>query len=269
MAWGIGWGLGWGAALPSTPFSILRARARTGRSVRVTFTVPPLFVSPAGEHDASNLDNWSLARLDPGGDAPGLLAARAVAGDPQSIELVLVEPYATSELAQYRITGSNLWSAALDPLGDPSSADFLGMPTVVASVRATQPLADLKNPQTSPTRLNGALVVGPSGDYLEESGVSLIKKLIFRRLLTARDEYYHLAGTDYGAGLGPKQIFRPADLIVLRTQLEAQVLREAEVAAVSIDLALTSSGELTVGVRARLRSSDQQLSFQFPVSANG
>lgn len=264
MPWGTIWGTSWGAGLGSAgSFFVVRARAVSSRAVRVTFSTAPSFGSPIGVHDAANLANWTIENLDTGALLE-LLATRGVLGDPLSVEIITNTPF-VSPLVTYEVTAVDIQSDAGASLTIPDSATFPGMPAVLELQQAAPPLVDLYNPQSSPNRLNGSLIVGTDGDYTLESGGSLLKKLIYRRLLTAVGEYYHLADQNYGLGLEAKQMIRPGDLANLRTRILAQVTQEPEVAAADVSLELKSNGRLTVGTKLQVKRTGQQVSFTFPI----
>lgn len=264
MPWAGYWGSRWaGGAVPSYAFALAAVCAVGARAVRVTFTRDPLFASPIGRYDAANLQRWELTRQDTGRAVP-LLGVRAVAGEPLSIELVLSEPFASSPLIVYELEANELKSASGLLMTDPTSAEFFGMPGIREVIERPRPLIDLFNPQVDRDLLRGALQVGTDGDYTHEQGEGLLRKLIVRRLLTALDSYYHLADQNYGAGLDAKALLRPSDLLVLRTQLQNEVVKEPEVAAANVVLTLQpADNRLDIRVTATLRT-NQQLTVQFP-----
>lgn len=265
MPWGSSWGSHWaGGASPGYAFAIAQVRAVGARAVRVTFTRDPLFESPIGRWDAANLQRWELVRQDTGRAVPLLGVRPSSDANPLSVELVLSEPFATSPLIVYELTVNEVKSASGQMITEPLTVDFFGMPGIREVVERPRPLLDLFNPQVERDALRGALQVGSDGDYVLESGPGLIRKLVVRRLLTALDEFYHLAGQGYGAGLAPKNLLRPADLVTLRTQLENEIAKEPEVQTSSVSLSLHSSGKLDIRASLVLRSTNQQLTVQFP-----
>lgn len=269
MPWSGSWAGYWsGGPTPGTVFSLASARAVGARTLRVTFTHEPLYQSPIGAYDAGNLEHWLLVREDTSRAVP-LLGTRQVSGDALSLDLLLAEPFASSALTLYRVTASHLLSALGQALVDPTSLEVYGMPGVREVASRPQPLLDVFNPQTAGDRINGALQLGTDGDYQLESGTQLLRKLVVRRLLTALGEYYHLADTDYGAGLQPKELLRPSDLVVLRARLELQLLREPEFSKATVSLTLESSGELDVRSVLVMKQSGQQLTVQFPLNPSG
>jgi hypothetical protein len=266
MPWAGQWAGRWAGGAFVGMFAFSAVRAVGARAVRVTFTREPLFLSPIGRYDAGNAQRWSVVRQDTQREI-SLLGVRSVPGDPFSVELLLSEPFASSSLVVYEVTGSQIHDATGLTLVDPSSAEISGMPAIREVIERPRPLLDLYNPQVDRQALRGALQVGTDGDYVLEGGESLLRKLIVRRLLTVLDTYYHLAGSGYGAGLQVKNLIRPSDLVVLRTQLENEVAREPEVASARVALSLSAVGRLDISVALTLRTTGQQITLDVSVSS--
>ena len=86
-----------------------------------------------------------------------------------------------------------------------------------------------------------ALITTSSGQYDRESGIPLLKKLIIRRLTTVVDSYLHLVGHNYGLGLRSKDVFRNADLVTLKADVEQQVKLEPEVSDCTATISFTQN----------------------------
>lgn len=266
MPWGSYWAGAWAGAPALGAFYLLGAAPSGARSLRVTFSQQPLWRSSIGRYDSANLERWELERVDTGRAVP-LLGTRYVSAF--VVELLMAETFAVSPLITYRITANQIHSESGNALVAPDSLEFAGMPTLREDFERARPLVDLFNPQTSGTRLNGALQVGTDGDYTLESGAALLKKLVVRRILTGLDEYFHLSGQGYGAGLSAKRLMRTGDLIILKTQLEAQIALEPEVVQATVALELKRSGELDVRCSLTPRSTGQQITLQLALNPNG
>ena len=97
-------------------------------------------------------------------------------------------------------------------------------------------LRDVSNPQTylgSPTP--STLQVSSSGDYAEDSGDTLLRKLVIRRLLTRPGGFFHLP--DYGLGFDLKKPPPLAgDVAKLKARIAAQVMLEPEAKGVTVNL---------------------------------
>ena len=272
MSYGTIWGTGWGGsstagAGPLAPFHVVSAQATSSQSFSVTFSKNPVVQTPIGATDASNLANITLTRLDTGAVIP-LLAGGAVPGDPLTVEYLMLAVF-PSTLITYETASANLVSEFGEILADPKTAQFNGMPSSALPAVTLRPLLDYFNPQAAAGLINGGLEVGSNADYALEGGVSLMRKLIIRRILTAQAEFYHLADQPYGLGVEPKQIYTAADLIQFRRQLEKEVVKEAEIDSVKVRLTLKTSHELDIQVSARLKTIDQQITISLPIDLTG
>ena len=255
----------WGGAIepPLAGFYVVSALATGSNTFRVWFSEPPRFTTPIAADSAANMTNFVLTRTDTGGVIQ-LLGASQVADDALALDFVRLGVW-ESHLITYHIqAGDTLVSTvAAHALIDPKYAEFLGLPASVQPLEETQELADLRNPQTDETRINGGLVVSTAGEYQLEAGVSLVKKLIIRRIVTERDSFVHLQG--YGESVSPARFWTTVDLMLFQTSLERGVRKEPEVESARVAITLAASGVLTVGVRARLRNSPQTLQFDVPL----
>lgn len=263
MSWGSNWSVLWGggstgAAPPVGGFFVVAAIASSSTTFQVAMSENPLFASPLRSGDASNLANWSLIRMDTGERVP-LLFVRGLQGVPDVLEFGIFGRF-VSPLVQYRVTaGLQLLSDTGDPIIEPRNALFAGSPEALRGAQ-TRELVDIRNPQVQKDQFNGGLVVRSNGDYDLESGVTLVKKLIIRRLTTLKDEFFHLSGRDYGAGVENKAFFTTADIVALQADAERQVRREPEVGDVSVGVSLTADSRLTINVKARLKRTGESFS---------
>jgi hypothetical protein len=236
-------------------FFVASALAAGDSTFRVAFSEPPLFQSPLQPGDASNLMRWRLTEVITGREIT-LLSVAAVPGNPTQLEFAIYGRW-ESEALTYRVEAVGaIVSTVLDPLQAPDSADFFGMPAAQEEAIQARELVDIRNPQTEEDIANGALIIGSGGDYQLEGGNSLLKKLIIRRILTAQGEFFHLADIDYGLGVQAKARFTPQQLIKLRVEIERQVQREPEVAAVKSAVRITSEGALIISVLARTQNGE-------------
>jgi hypothetical protein len=106
---------------------------------------------------------------------------------------------------------------------------------------------------TSPgAKVPGTLAIGPGGDYEEDSGISLIKKLVIRRLLTPKGGFFHLP--DYGLGLAVKEPINPTRIMELKTDIERQCKLEPEIGAVSAGISVGSNGVTVITIAGTTRS---------------
>lgn len=265
MGWGTLYGTGWGGcdAAAVTAFTVASARATSSKTYVVTFTQNPLILSAAGANDASNLANVELVRLDTL-EVITLLAGGPIAGSPQLVEYVLLGEF-MSPLIVYETRHTNLISTVDGVLEDPKEAQFDGMPNVTLPREQLRPLLDYFNPQAEGDFINGGLVVGTNSDYQFESGVTLMRKLIIRRITTAQDAFFHLSDREYGLGVQSKRTYTESDLIFFKRQLEREVQKEPEIRQSSVTLVLKASHELIITVRAQLQTTNQQIEVSLPL----
>lgn len=111
--------------------------------------------------------------------------------------------------------------------------------------------------------IGGTLTVETSGDYGSVSGDELVKKLIFRRLISSPGDFFHLP--EYGLGLSEKEIVHSANLVQLKAEVERQILLEREVEEASVRLTIDQD-ILTIQARVRLKNGNQ-LDITVPTEA--
>jgi len=263
LGYGLGsWGLGpWGST-PAT-VSLASVQVLDTNTVRVTLLGEARHGSGYILGDALDPRTWSLVRQDTGAAFTILAVRRVVDGvyDLRTLEL----------LAEYRIlhrvSTTALMSMSGAPLSPPTFLDFPGLAQADhhAGLHASRPGdRDLAAPPTpglasgaSTESVGGALVITSGGDYAEEEGEALLRKLILRRLTTKKGEFKHLP--EYGLGLDEKEPVPLSDLALLKAEIEQQVMREPEVEDVNADLSLdTSSGVLYLSLRCTRRVTGQQ-----------
>jgi len=228
IPWGLG---GWGGIVN---LEILQVVAVSIRSVLVTLTLPVLAESVLGRGDALNPKTWHIT--DPAGTALSVLAAN-VASDTE------VELFTLQNLGEwqdtYTLAAPELLSSAGLPIILPGSMTFRG---VALSQRLTHQIGphDLASIDVIGDEEAGSLLVTTSaGGYGQDSGVTLYRKLIFRRLTTDPDSYFHLV--NYGLGIQPKTLIRAGDLLALQGATQRQILRESGVVECTVSLSMTGS----------------------------
>ena len=255
MSWGRGWGINWGGGTRvgsgAPVFSVAGASAYTNRSVLVTFTDTPFFGSVIDAKSASNPRNWTITDIDTGA-ALTVVSVVQVTGQPQVIVSTLQAFTAPLDTYQVSVAGSVI-ATDTTVLTSPTNAEFFGAVWIQQGI-PTQQLVDVFNPQGQENLSGGSLQIGSDGDYVNESGLTLIRKLITRRIITAVGAFRHLPG--YGAGLPQNATLTPSDLVSLRAQIQSQVLLEPEVDAASVALTGNALNMLTIQVAAKLRSSN-------------
>lgn len=233
--YGLGaWGLGSGAAA-----DVENVLCTATTVVRVYLSVEPQHTSYFVLGDALNPLSWSIT--DPTNVSVRVVGVVQV--DDTTYELVTLKP----------LTGSadvfTLGWTLLDPTGAPflpGSAPFYGMTATLSSAQALVP-ADLRNPQTSPG-LNGTLSVDSSGDYANEHGAELLRKLLIRVLTSTPGDYFFMP--NYGAGIRVKEPIPLTDMPSMKALVQTQVRKEPEFSNAKVQLRLDEKrGILFVTVR--------------------
>lgn len=111
---------------------------------------------------------------------------------------------------------------------------------------------DIANPQTVRDANGGPLgtfQVSESGDLVNDTGRTNLRKRVFRRISTRPGGFYHLQ--DYGVRIGSKTLFTPTSLRELQTNLEAQVTREPDVVGARVRVSEIAPGVVRVKVRVQ------------------
>jgi hypothetical protein len=248
-----------------TAISISSALAISTNTVRVTLSSEPQHQDSAADGDALNAGTWVVERLDSDLEFNVIGVAQF---DITNFDLLTYEPFGPF-LVSHQVSSVSLLAAdGTTVISSPTSATFAG---VAASALATPEakaatrrfaVRDISNPP-APAGLDslaGTLVIGPGGDYVNEEGPALIRKLAIRRLITRPGEFFW--APDYGIGLGEKEPV-PANLVALAAEIERQIGQEPEVETARADLTEDASGILTVQVRITLKKTGQQVDVSY------
>lgn len=259
--WGTSaWGTGlWGSAGGGTLLTFVSALATSERTVLVSLSGNALALSPLRAGDALNASTWKVTARDALGAQVrelNVLAVRVVVPTSQ-FELYTLQKF-DGWTVTHRVESATLLSASLALVGNPAYADFPGVVAIPPTVgKQTPRQLDIANRPFAENNLAGSLRVTTAADYALEGGADLVRKLIVRRLTTGPDAFFHLQG--YGLGLALKEPLTVSDLTALQAEIERQVQQEPEVDAASCALTLDRQGILTIRIRARLRSSAEEL----------
>lgn len=284
----LGWGTGgwghdrWGFGTPFTEgpeLFIQSAFAVTTHSVRVLFSTEPLTTSTTTLGSATNPNEWTVTRLNDGFQ----FTVQAIIEQPSVIfegsntpvfDVYVLEPLGSLAIA-LNVSAPNLLRADDQPMIPPTDFGFVGL-AGLATERPEVPIqrqintVDVANPPFPPTgqSIGGTLVINPSGDYQSTAGAELVRKLIIRRLTTPLGGFFHLP--DYGFGVGVKEKFSTTALILLKAQLEKQILLETEVEAASVTPVFQPTNNLLlIQIQAKLRPSGDTLKTTVSVSQGG
>ena len=269
MTWGTSpWGSGpWGGV---APFALLRVWAPTAQTIRAEFSSPPRVEADRSPHDALTRGSYTLSavsgvRLQP----PRILSLTPV--DATTVELTLAGELEGTN-ARYRLSVAPTVQSAAGRVIGVRTAEFLGLTTELTerggqgwAERSAMPaLTDLR----APNSLGGSLVVTPDGDYDLAEGTETVKKLALRRLVTPRGGFVHLP--NYGLDLTHARLLQPAFLASLKAEIREQVLKESEVASVTVDLQhVVGRGVLRIGLDLQLRAGAGTERMEVPIQVGG
>lgn len=257
-----GWGSGgWGSGGGGLGMHFTAAYAVSERQVRVKLNAQPMALSTIATGDALNPKTWTLVRNDTGES----LIPMAVG----VIDAYTVEIYLLKKLPPFLV----LETVAAVGLLDASGASVISPYSAVINGCIRAPIAqvpdgmvDFANIPISEDQIGGVLTVGSSGDYETQSGDDFLRKLVFRRLTVAPNEFFYLA--EYGLGLRIKEPFFTQDLAKLQAAAQLQLLQEPEFATVRVRVTLTSDDVLYLHVTVTLRATNRQVKLSIPAQVN-
>jgi hypothetical protein len=218
--------------------------------------------------DATNPNTWASVRLDTNELVP-IVSVQTLT--PATIVLRTLHPLPSSSV-QLDLQSNTL----LDSLGGLVAIrilTFAGMTEAAYStpdklaVSKTISSRDLLNRQVPNENgsLSGTLVV-KGGDYSNQSGVELLRKLILRRLIATPGDFYHLP--NYGVGLRVKSPLPAGDLIKLQARVKQQIQQEQEVNSVTVTIT-QSRNVLFVNVSVTVKSTGSRLEVGMPFQLGG
>jgi len=269
---GMPWGLGpWGGFGGATYIS--NAYAVSTNTVRVIVAGNPQVISEWTPGDALNPACWTV-ELTAGGKTWTVIQVeqrQAAAGALPAVFDLFVLEVLESALVEHMVAASGVVDLGGFPINSafafPGVIDEAVLPEKEAAARNLA-VRDLANPPfISEEYTGGTLRITAAGDYQNEEGTALVRKMIWRRLTTFKGAFFHLP--EFGLALSPKSLLTTSDLIKLKGEVERQAMREPEVEAVKASITLSSTGALTVELRVRVRPSGQDvaMSIQLPVAA--
>lgn len=266
--WGRGdWGeSGWGTGLEAiSGLGAGRAYSVGDRVVRVELPFEPQHADSSVFGDATNPKTWRITADNTGRIITPMSVATINRYTYEILTLQLLESAAytmTLDAEALLLRGG----AVLAPL----SWQFQGSQLVsnttnqAKTTAAGLALRDVANPQTPNSPVGGTLQITAGGDYKPVTGEALVRKLIIRRLISKKGDFFHLP--NYGAGLRVKDVIATTDMRKLATEIERQVQLEPEVEAAAVSLSYTAAASaLVVQLQVRLRQTGQDVSVSFAV----
>lgn len=219
MTWGLAaWGLSpWGIGGPGGgAFAVAAAYTNSDRSVLVEFTVPPLQQTEIGAGDALNPATWAITS-----NGRALLVLVVTRFDSVSFEVRTLQ-LLDSWLRSVTVASSTMLDAGRSPT-PPFLVAVPGVQVPPADAGDGSRYVDAANPPFVNGQPNGSLRVRAGGDFANETGPALLKKLVLRFLQTSPGELDNLQ--DYGLGARIKEPVSTSDLVRLRTRIEQGLLR--------------------------------------------
>ena len=303
MSGRVGWGSGrWGG----TPWGGGRSLATrlvgavaVGENVlRLQFSKPIYFSGILDRGDASDPSHYAIgvvtgsSGLDgsPTHPVTAVSAALSTTFPPGSyfgccVDVTTDRPM-TPHPSVYSVTGTGLISVSNQPLDTTSATmQFQGAfkEIVPPDAGSAHPARDFANPQTLAALIGdstgaptgnplstalGSFVVDPTGDYALDSGITALKKRIYRRLMTTPGAFVHL-GEGYGVGVAAegKKLGSAAVIGRVAAKAEAQIALEPEVAQVRVRALADNTGLVRFIILVRTRAgADAKFTALFPVS---
>lgn len=242
-----------------------RVYALGDRVIRVRLSFEPLAKNSTVIGDALNPKTWQVV----GVSVPRVLTPLSVAKqDSRTFDILtlqMLDPaLRTMGLATTTLktnTGASVTALSWEFAGSQLVSNVTNQSKTTAAGLA---LRDIANPPTPNSPVGGTLEITSSGDYKSVTGEALVKKLIIRRLISKRGDFFHLP--NYGAGLRIKDVVPTTNLRKLATEIESQIKLEPEVEAVQVGLSYTAaSSALVVQLKVKLFQIGQQVSVSMTV----
>lgn len=230
------------------------------RTVRFVLAQPPdNAVSRCAPGDALNPASWAISRVDTGQVYTPIVVAQV---DVKTFDVTVREQLPSHLIAVLGdssgvVTGGGAGPGLVGLQGMTWKEVFT---PEAATARKRKVGTDLANPPTfkpGTSDLAGTLVLR-GGDYTTVSGVDLVRKLIFRRLMTSLGSIFHLP--KYGLGvLAVKDLFLPTDLPALKAEIERQCKLEPEVRSVKAGVTIDGNGILYISVDATVAPTGEKI----------
>jgi hypothetical protein len=258
------------------PVTIVSVYAITTNDIQVTASGPLLQRSVVLTGDSMNPSTWQLNRLDTG---ETLKIVSVTVLSPTQVLLHTLFPLPISTV-QLEVSSTTLLDANGNP-ADPSALCYgttegayaTPQQSAITATTAPQDLLNRQFPaplnQTSPLgtsaygtpgSLSGTLVIA-GGDYANQSGLDLLRKLIIRRLTATPGDFAHIP--QYGVGLKVKQPLPVGDLVKLQASIKQQIMQEPDVETVAATVT-QSSNVLTVQVSVTVMATGSKLDVSVP-----
>lgn len=260
MSWGTYWGTHWGgvggANVPPSAWAV------SERQVWATVARVPRAQTTIGRGDGLNPASWRVTRLDTGEDLIVIGVGQITSHTFELYTLYKFGPF----LVDHRVTGYLVDNVSGEQIT--FTQDFAGC-AFRAQAAVPGGMVDIANPffEGAGSEPASKLTVTSSGDYANESGVALYRKLIVRRLTSSPNEFFHLEPDQYGLGLKLKEIPTVANMPELRAFALQQLQREPEFSSVKVRLLLGQNGVLVILAKVVVALTNQSFDIPIPAAA--
>lgn len=270
--WGTGsWGISpWGTgSAPTGPFFVVKVWAINSNTIRVTYSAAPQTDHDLLANDALNASNY-VVTLVSGPDltwTPRISRVYTVDTDPLSVDLRTdrsMPGIIRVRQTLYRLTVSNVTSAAGDPLIGANWQNFYSLNQIVNETQVrleNNSKRDVANPSVPNSPMGGTFTIDSTGDLKTDSGITMLKKLLTRRLVTRPGGFFHLP--EYGIGLNPKELARPYRILEIKNEMKRQFLNEPEVLSVDVSVRMLPGTVLFDAKIKTKTNGDVDLKFPF------
>lgn len=251
------WGglMGMGGAL-----AITGAFIDSEKTLQLTFSKPPLASSTIGKGDALNPINWNITKVQTGQRFTVLAV--------NQLSTVLFQPFILEKFydfnTDHEVDVSAITDTSLIPVMPPAQVIMGGCLAYSAARTQVGPVDIANVPVPGATTLAGTIRTTSSGDYGTQGGTELLRKLIYRRLVTGTGAFFFLP--TYGLGISAKGLMSASRLAALQTNVQKQVSIELEVKTCTASLTLDLQHNiLTIQLQIVLLQSSQIIPMTIPV----
>jgi hypothetical protein len=241
-----------------TPFFVLLATPLNSNTIRVYLSREPRHFSPLSEDDVLNRLNWTVSVQSGPGTNPVVESVENAIPQPDfdvdyprawSVDL-RVDRRIRADTVYLTIASSVLESAAGQALLPfPDDRDDHPGDSTQRSTRRDPLVSTSGGVDFNYDTFTGLFVLDSKRDLSVHSGEAYLKKRILRRLMSSRGGFFHLA--NYGVGLKVKEKFDTTTLMLLKNDIQAQILQEEDVESASVSVSTIGQGVLLVSVEVK------------------
>lgn len=207
----------------------LNAIAISTNIIRAIFSEELLLESEYDEHDALNINNYSVDVKTDENIIIDVCDVQNVSGDNKAVDIIIC-PSIDDKNISYALTVSpSIRGANGEILIEPYRLDILPCfkyEKYFDEIPEKKIIGnDIKN-----NCIDSYYEISENGDYRRHNGLEYLKKRCFRRLTTRKGEYIH--DPTYGLSCDIKQVNSSWILMRLQKEIEEQILQEKDVKAI-------------------------------------